>query len=137
MSNLAKRKKAGKIFVGIGIFFVVIFVYSIITRMMLKLEMDSTVEAYHVTIDSYKPRQGSRTYRPSYAYEVEGKNYIYTPSASSTVKSYKMNDPTIYYDSSNPAHAVAEYEVGFDAGFITLLIFAGVFGGLGIKFLKE
>ena len=44
MNKSQKARRVGKIFLGIGIFFIIIFVYSIITRMLLKSEMDSKVE---------------------------------------------------------------------------------------------
>ena len=102
--------------------------------------MDSEVRTYNVVISESKNSDGGITYRPTYYYRVNGKNYVYTLSYYTNVAVSKMEIRNIiYYDSSDPSNCVSEFETTINGVnifiiFVTLIITAvGLNGIIGVR----
>lgn len=130
--DLKREKTTGLIFIGIAAIVLIFFGAFFFGGMIRKIGKNETVEADRVTIDiSYGDEESSDTYRPTYYYTVKGKKYKYTPFAYTNIGVEDMKDPTLYYHSSDPSKAVAEYETKFYGTYFIIVFLAGIFAVVG------
>lgn len=136
-NNVKKAGNFGLPFLLIGILFLVVFGYFMFGGMIKKTKMDATVEAYKVEINSHRDSEGTMLYQPTYFYNINGKDYRYTPSYSTNVGVNKMNDKTLYYNSKDPNDVVAEFESSFNILYIFIMLFICIFPIVGFNEMKK
>ncbi len=108
---VTQNNRTAYIFIGVGIFFLIILLGIFIFEITHKNSLDSQVISTEVTISSHKDSDGTTLYSPIYTYVVDGKTYTCKSNtgASSSIKPDTKNEP-VYYDSKNPKKCMTTYE---------------------------
>lgn len=120
VKNVKKGSKFYYIFLGCGIFNLLLFgVFGVSTIVELS-KLDSKTLSISVNVKSHYDDEGNKMYSPIYYYEVDGQQYSCRSSASSS-KNPGTQNKTVYYDSKNPSNCMNEYSKS--SNFIIMLIF--------------
>lgn len=128
MGNLERSNAERFILIGYGLSITAILLLIILglifgNGLLRHYGKDAIVEATKVKLNTKYDSAGYPNYHPTYYYEIDGKNYEYTPPLPTTVYSEEIMTKTLYYNPSNPAKVVAEYETIFRLEHWTILFF--------------
>ena len=87
---------------------------------------DSETKAYRIDVNESYDSDGGYTYRPTYYFRVDGRDYeCHTKGGSSSYPKDSKN--TVYYDSKNPTNCKTEYEKSTSKlGGIICLVATGI-----------
>ena len=106
--NVKNGKKFYFIFLAVGVFFLVILGWILISSYIKLNGLDSTTTSTKVIVHSHINDEGSTLYSPVYYYEVNGKEYMCSSNSSSSIHPGTSNK-IVYYDSKNPSTCMTEY----------------------------
>ena len=124
------------LFLLIGIIFMTIGCYLLISRAQTKSQCDTEVKAVVVDMVTYRSRSGLKkhiTYAPVIEYEYKGKTYRYTSDVGSKPAKYKRGDSfSVMIDSNSPDVVYMPTDDINYVLFVLVIIGAAVFGTIGI-----
>jgi hypothetical protein len=123
------------LFFFIGIVFMTLGVYLLISRVQTKSRCDTEVKAVVVDMVTYKTKGLKKhiTYAPVIEYEYNGKTYRYTSDVGTKPAKYKRGDSfSVMIDSHSPDMVYMPTDDINYVLFVLIIIAAAVFGTIGI-----
>ena len=124
------------LFLLIGIVFMTIGFYLLISRTQTKSRCDTEVKAVVVDMVTYRSRSGLKkhiTSAPVIEYEYNGKTYRYTSDVGSKPAKYKRGDSfSVMIDSHSPDVVYMPTDDINYVLFVLVIIGAAAFGTIGI-----
>lgn len=128
MENLERSKAEKFILIGYGLSITAILLLIILgfifgNGLFRKYGKNDVIRATKVELNTKYDINGYPSYHPTYYYEIDGANYEYTPLFPTTVYREDIMTKKLYYNPSNPASAVAEYETIFRSEHWAILFF--------------
>lgn len=124
------------LFLLIGVVFMTLCFYLLISRVQTKSRCDTEVKAVVVDMVTYRSRSGLKkriTSAPVIEYEYNGKTYRYTSDVGSKPTNYKRGDSfPVLIDSNSPDVVYMPTDDINTVWIILMMLGAAVFGIMGI-----
>lgn len=134
--NVKKGNSFYLLFLVVGLLFLVIIGWILISNYIKLNSLDSTTTSTKVVVNSHIDNDGGTMYSPTYYYTVNGVDYSCSSNSSSS-KNPGTSNKKVYYDSKNPSRCMTEYSKSSNSFLFIILILPIAFIAMAITNMRK